>query len=55
MSDRDALTSRVLPFMTLSDGSEASKSGPPAPLPKHLDAEGRAKARFKVDGFVVGT
>ncbi|KAF7191338.1 NADP-dependent mannitol dehydrogenase, partial [Pseudocercospora fuligena] len=56
MSDRDNLTSRTLPFMTLSasrqfsiqmesiltklqNGSEASMTGPPAPLPHYLNAE----------------
>ncbi|KXS96039.1 hypothetical protein AC578_2272 [Pseudocercospora eumusae] len=55
MSDRDKLTSRTLPFMTLSDGSEASMTGPPAPLPHYLNAEGRALARFAVEGNVVIT
>ena len=54
-TDRDALTDRVLPFMTLSDGSEASSTGPPPPLPHYLNAEGRAIARFAVEGNVVST
>lgn len=49
MTDRDALTSRTLPFMTLSDGSESSLAGPPPPLPRYLNAEGRALARFAVE------
>jgi len=52
---RDDLSSRTLPFMTLSDGSEASMTGPPPPLPHYLNAEGRALARFAVEGNVVVT
>ena len=51
--DRNDLSSRVLPFMSLSDGSEASMTGPPPPLPHYLNAEGRALARFAVEGNVV--
>jgi hypothetical protein len=54
MADRDALTSRTLPFMALSDGSETSMTGAPPPLPHYLNAEGRAAARFAVEGNVVG-
>lgn len=50
---RDDLTSRTLPFMKLSDGSEASMTSPPPPLPHYLNAEGRALARFAVEGNVV--
>ncbi|PIB01709.1 putative NADP-dependent mannitol dehydrogenase [Cercospora beticola] len=53
MTDRDALTSRTLPFMTLSDGSESSLAGPPPPLPHYLNAEGRALARFAVEGNLI--
>lgn len=53
MADRDSLTSRTLPFMTLSDGSEASATGPPPPLPHYLNAEGRALARFAVEGNII--
>lgn len=49
MADRESLTARVLPFMTLSDGSESSQTAPPAPLPHYLNAEGRALARFAVE------
>ncbi|KAK4635058.1 NADP-dependent mannitol dehydrogenase [Fulvia fulva] len=52
---RDDLTSRTLPFMKLSDGSEASMTSPPPPLPHYLNAEGRALARFAVEGNVVIT
>ncbi|KJX95994.1 oxidoreductase like protein [Zymoseptoria brevis] len=55
MADRNSLTSRTLPFITLSDGSLASKTGPPPPLPHYLNAEGRALARFAVEGNVVIT
>jgi hypothetical protein len=40
--------------MELSDGSDASVTAPPAPLPHYLNAEGRAVARFSVEGNVVG-
>lgn len=54
MSDRDNLTARQIPFMELSDGSAASLTAPPAPLPHYLNHEGRAIARFAVEGNVVG-
>lgn len=54
-TDRDALTSRVLPFMKLSDGSEASLTAPPPPMPHYLNNDGRAVARFAVEGNVVST
>jgi hypothetical protein len=53
MADRDNLTTRTIPFMELSDGSDASLTAPPAPLPHYLNAEGRAIARFAVEGNVV--
>ena len=49
MADRDSLKDRELPFMTLSDGSASSMTGPPPPLPLYLNAEGRALARFAVE------
>ncbi|KAK3115690.1 hypothetical protein LTR53_004706 [Teratosphaeriaceae sp. CCFEE 6253] len=55
MGDRDSLTSREIQFMELSDGSAASLTGPPPPLPHYLNAEGRAIARFAVEGNVVIT
>ncbi|KAM0723819.1 hypothetical protein Q7P37_000809 [Cladosporium fusiforme] len=55
MSDRDGLTTRQIPFMELSDGSAASLTAPPAPLPHYLNSEGRAIARFAVEGNVVIT
>lgn len=54
MSEREELTSRTLPFMKLSNGTEASMTGPPAPLPHYLNAEGRSMARFAVEGNIVG-
>jgi hypothetical protein len=53
MSDREALSSRSIPFMELSDGSAASLTVPPPPLPHYLNAEGRAMARFTVEGNAV--
>ncbi|KAK4549464.1 hypothetical protein LTR36_006461 [Oleoguttula mirabilis] len=55
MLDRDELSARTLPFMTLSDGSQASLTAPPPPMPHYLKAEGRALARFGVEGNVVIT
>ncbi|GAB7366601.1 hypothetical protein MBLNU230_g8586t1 [Neophaeotheca triangularis] len=55
MADRENLSKRAIPFMTLSDGSEASATAPPPPMPHYLNAEGRALARFAVEGNVVVT
>ncbi|KAK6439077.1 hypothetical protein LTR95_004728 [Oleoguttula sp. CCFEE 5521] len=55
MADRNALTSRQIPFMTLSDGSDSSLTAPPPPLPHYLTPDGRAVARFAVEGNVVVT
>jgi hypothetical protein len=49
-SEREALTARVLPQMVLSKGDEASMTGPPVPAPHYLNAEGRARLRFEVEG-----
>ncbi|KAK3717437.1 hypothetical protein LTR37_005827 [Vermiconidia calcicola] len=55
-ADRDALASRTLPFMTLSDAKkEHSLTAPPPPLPKSLSGVERAAARFAVEGNVVIT
>lgn len=54
-TDRDALSSRVLPFMTLSDGADSSLTAPPAPMSHYLNNDGRAVARFAVEGNAVGT
>ncbi|KAK0344266.1 hypothetical protein LTR91_018875 [Friedmanniomyces endolithicus] len=55
MGDRDSLVSREIPFMKLSDGSPSSLTGPPQPLPApyYTMADGRAVARFAVEGNVV--
>jgi sorbose reductase len=55
MSDRAALSARAIPFMELSDGSDSSLTAPPLPLPHYLNAEGRAMARFAVEGNAVST
>ncbi|KAI9732798.1 MAG: hypothetical protein M1834_003736 [Cirrosporium novae-zelandiae] len=54
-TERDALTSRVLPKMTLGDGSFSSKTCPPPPMPSHLDATARAALRFSVKGNAIIT
>jgi len=41
--------------MTLSDGSESSKSAPPPPFPHYLSPDGRAAARFAVEGNAIIT
>jgi hypothetical protein len=48
-SERDALTSRILPQMVLSKGDANSMTPPPA-IPQKLVAEDRVKARFEVRG-----
>jgi len=53
--NRDALTSRTLPQMVLSDGTEASLTGPPPPAPHYLNAEGRAANRFAIEGNAIVT
>jgi sorbose reductase len=54
-TDRDALTTRILPHMTFSDGTPSSLTGPPAPTPHHLSSEERAKLRFAVKGNAIVT
>ncbi|TVY55689.1 NADP-dependent mannitol dehydrogenase [Lachnellula cervina] len=54
-AERDALTSRVLPQMVFSKGDETSKTAPPRPLPSSVNAEGRAKLRFEVQGNAIVT
>jgi sorbose reductase len=49
-TERDALTSRILPQMTLSKGDETSLTGPPAPASRFLKAQERAAKRFEVHG-----
>ncbi|KAG9947540.1 NAD(P)-binding protein, partial [Aureobasidium melanogenum] len=55
MSERAALSARAIPFMELSNGTDASLTAPPPPLPHYLNAEGRAMARFAVEGNAVIT
>lgn len=54
-TDRDALTARILPQMTLGDGTPSSLTGPPAPTPHHLSGEERAKFRFAIKGNAIVT
>lgn len=53
MSERAALFARAIPFMQLSNGTDTSLTAPPPPLPHYLNAEGRAMARFAVEGNAV--
>ncbi|KFZ00911.1 hypothetical protein V500_00932 [Pseudogymnoascus sp. VKM F-4518 (FW-2643)] len=52
---RNALASRAIPFMALSDGSSSSKTAPPAPIPSGLSPEQRAQLRFAVTGNAIVT
>jgi NAD(P)-dependent dehydrogenase (short-subunit alcohol dehydrogenase family) len=54
-TDREALTARKIPHMTLSDGNSSSLTGPPVPIPNTLDAEGRAQLRFAIKGNAIVT
>ena len=51
---REALVNRKLPEMVLSDGTLASLTAPPLPMPHYLNAEGRAMKRFAVEGNAIG-
>ncbi len=54
-TERDALTKRAIPHMILSGGSASSMTSPPPPVPPHLNADGRAKFRFTVQGNAIIT
>ncbi|KAI4211521.1 MAG: hypothetical protein LQ351_005697 [Letrouitia transgressa] len=55
INEREALTSRSIPYMTLSTGDESSLTGPPLPMPHYLSSEGRAVMRFSITGNAVIT
>jgi hypothetical protein len=50
---RSGLVNRQLPEMRLSTGDEASMTAPPPPMPHYLDATGRARFRFAIEGNAV--
>lgn len=52
-TERDALTARSIPHITLSTGNASSMTGPPPPMPHYLMAEGRAVKRFAVEGNAI--
>lgn len=52
-SERESLTTRVLPKMALSTGAADSLTAAPQPLPDHLSASERAVERFRVKGNAV--
>ncbi|KAE8449482.1 hypothetical protein EG329_008090 [Mollisiaceae sp. DMI_Dod_QoI] len=54
-SDRDNLTSRVLPEMVFSTGDAKSMTAPPEPTPAHLTPAQRAQLRFAVNGNAIVT
>ncbi|TAQ91144.1 hypothetical protein B7494_g496 [Chlorociboria aeruginascens] len=55
VTERESLSSRILPQMTLSKGDEASLTRTPAPAPHTLSAGGRARMRFEVEGNAIVT
>ncbi|KAI4280645.1 MAG: hypothetical protein L6R38_004298 [Xanthoria sp. 2 TBL-2021] len=54
-TERDVLTSRKIPHMTLSTGDASSMTGPPSPMPHYFSAAGRAVKRFAVEGNAIVT
>ncbi|KUJ18736.1 NAD(P)-binding protein [Mollisia scopiformis] len=54
-TDRDDLTSRVLPEMVFSTGDSSSMTAPPEPAPSHLTPAQRAQLRFSVTGNAIVT
>ncbi|KAL8789724.1 MAG: hypothetical protein Q9213_000974 [Squamulea squamosa] len=54
-TERNTLTSRAIPHMTLSTGDASSMTGPPPPMPHYLSAEGRAVKRFAIEGNAIIT
>ncbi|KAI1338383.1 oxidoreductase-like protein [Xylariaceae sp. FL0016] len=54
-TQRSELTARIIPQMTLGDGSPGSATGPPAPLPRDAPPALRAQERFRVQGNAIVT
>ena len=52
-TDRAELAARSIPHMTLSTGTTASMTAPPAPPAHYLSAEGRAVRRFAIEGNAI--
>ncbi|CAJ2499738.1 Uu.00g025910.m01.CDS01 [Anthostomella pinea] len=54
-TERSDLTDRVIPQMTLGDGSPGSLTAPPPPLPRDTPPAARAQERFRVKGNAIVT
>ncbi|KAI0882362.1 NAD(P)-binding protein [Annulohypoxylon maeteangense] len=54
-TERAELTARVLPLISLGDGSPGSLTAPPPPLPREIPATNRAQERFHVTGNAIVT
>ncbi|KAI1413104.1 NAD(P)-binding protein [Hypoxylon sp. FL1857] len=54
-TERSDLKSRVLPQISLGDGSPGSLTAPPPPLPREAPAAVRAQERFRVVGNAIVT
>ncbi|KAI1383924.1 oxidoreductase [Hypoxylon trugodes] len=53
--ERSDLSTRVLPKITLGDGTPGSLTAPPPPLPRDVPAATRAQERFRVTGNAIVT
>ncbi|KAI1100807.1 NAD(P)-binding protein [Jackrogersella minutella] len=53
--ERSELKTRVLPQITLGDGSPGSLTAPPPPLPREIPATSRAQERFRITGNAIVT
>lgn len=54
-TERSDLKSRVLPQISLGDGSPGSLTAPPPPLPREAPAATRAQERFRIRGNAIVT
>ncbi|KAI1259231.1 oxidoreductase-like protein [Xylariaceae sp. FL1019] len=54
-AERSELASRILPQMTMGDGSPGSLSSPPPPFPRDQSPTARAVERFSVQGNAIVT
>ncbi|KAI8629812.1 oxidoreductase-like protein [Xylariaceae sp. FL1651] len=54
-TERSELTARVLPQMTLGDGTPGSLTAPPPPFPRDMSPAERAQERFRVRGNAIVT
>ncbi|KAI1451838.1 NAD(P)-binding protein [Annulohypoxylon moriforme] len=54
-TERSDLKTRVLPQISLGDGSPGSLTAPPPPLPREIPATNRAQERFHIKGNAIVT